>query len=208
MLYIYIYIFYISKTSIDREIKEELNGKNPNILRLKRCAINKIIQIFKPKNFFLCHLVNFPIGGYFNINCKLIEKQRHKNVSMYTFRVSLTKSEQVFLCCNQLNSFNGTFPFVIFKVLSNDFKVFLSQIIIMFLNAVFKRLVISSIVVFNGFMDATCSFTDVIVFTCWYRTVHMIYQVMLVFKICFVSDVKLGTYFLSTATLTSLGLVL
>ena len=68
----------------------------------------------------------------------------------------------------------------------------------MFLNAVFERLVISSIVVFNAFMDATCSFTDVIVFTCWYRTVHMIYQVMLVFKIYFVSDVKLGTYFLST----------
>ena len=78
------------------------------MLRLKRCVINKIIQIFNPKKFFLCHLVNFHIGGYFNINRKLIEKQRHKNVSMYTVRVSLTKSEQVFLCCNQLNSFNGT----------------------------------------------------------------------------------------------------
>ena len=43
-----------------------------------------------------------------NYLLKLIKKQRHRNVSMYTVRVSLPKSEQVFLCCNQLNSFNGT----------------------------------------------------------------------------------------------------
>ena len=39
---------------------------------------------------------------------KLIKKKRHKNMSMYTVRVSLAKSEQVFLCYNQLNSFNAT----------------------------------------------------------------------------------------------------
>ena len=42
-------------------------------------------------------------------NCLLkLIKKRHKNVSMDTVRVSLAKSEQVFLCCNQWNSFNGT----------------------------------------------------------------------------------------------------
>ena len=43
-----------------------------------------------------------------NYLLKFIKKQRHKNMFMYTVLVSLTKSEQVFLCCNQLNSFNGT----------------------------------------------------------------------------------------------------
>ena len=151
-----------------------------------------------------------------NYLLKFIKKQRHKNMFMYTVLVSWTKSEQVFLCCNQLNCFNGTdlswelrvarkwfqyfsFLFVIFKVLSSDFKVFLSPISMMFFNTVFEhvRLVISSIVVFHAFMCATCSFTDVIIFTCCYRTVHMIYQVAMVFKICCVFDVKLGTYFLS-----------
>ena len=31
-----------------------------------------------------------------------------KDVSMYTVRVCLAKSEQVFICYNQLNSFSGT----------------------------------------------------------------------------------------------------
>ena len=68
-------------------------------------------------------------------------------MSMDTVWVSLAKSEQVFLCCNQLNSFNGTDLFWALKVgrksfiqtdkvLSNDFKVLLSHIIIMFLKAV------------------------------------------------------------------------
>ena len=43
-----------------------------------------------------------------NYLLKLIKKQRYKNVFMYTVRVSLAKSEQVLICCNQLNSFNGT----------------------------------------------------------------------------------------------------
>ena len=43
-----------------------------------------------------------------NYLLKLIKKLRHKDVSMYTVRVSLAKSEQVFICCNQLNCFNGT----------------------------------------------------------------------------------------------------
>ena len=43
-----------------------------------------------------------------NYLLKLIKKQRYKNVFMYIVRVSLAKSEQVFICCNQLNSFNGT----------------------------------------------------------------------------------------------------
>ena len=43
-----------------------------------------------------------------NYLLKFIKKQRHKNMFMYTVLVSLTKSEQVFLCCNQLNSFNCT----------------------------------------------------------------------------------------------------
>ena len=108
-----------------------------------------------------------------NYLLKLIKKQRHKNVPMYIVRVSLAKSEQVFICCYQLNSLKGTdlswvlkvgsksfypewfwyflFPFIIFKVLSNDFKVLLSHIIMVFLNAVFEHvpLVISSIVVFQ-----------------------------------------------------------
>ena len=42
-----------------------------------------------------------------NYLLKLIKKQRHKNVSIYAVRVSLAKSEQVFLCCNQLNNFHG-----------------------------------------------------------------------------------------------------
>ena len=41
-----------------------------------------------------------------NYLLKLIKKQGHKNVSMYTIRISSAKSEQVFLCCDQLNSFN------------------------------------------------------------------------------------------------------
>ena len=87
------------------------------------------------------------------------------------------------------------FPFVLLKVLSNDFKAFLSHIIMVFPSAVFEHveLVISSIVVFNAFMYVTCSFTNVTVLTCWYRTLHMIYQVLLVFRICFVFDVQLGT---------------
>ena len=47
------------------------------------------------------------IGRTNNYLLKLIKKQRHKNVSKYTVQISLAKSEQVFLCCNQLNSFNG-----------------------------------------------------------------------------------------------------
>ena len=43
-----------------------------------------------------------------NYLLKLIKNQRHKNMSMYTVRVFLTKSEQAFICCNQLNSFNET----------------------------------------------------------------------------------------------------
>ena len=43
-----------------------------------------------------------------NYLLKLIKRQRHKNVFKYTVRVSLAKSEQVFLCCNQLNIFSGT----------------------------------------------------------------------------------------------------
>ena len=39
---------------------------------------------------------------------KVIKREIHKHVSMYTIRVSLAKSGQVFTCCNQLNSFNGT----------------------------------------------------------------------------------------------------
>ena len=42
-----------------------------------------------------------------NCSLKLIKK-KHKNLSIDTVRVSLAKSEQVFLCCNQWNSFNGT----------------------------------------------------------------------------------------------------
>ena len=42
-----------------------------------------------------------------NYLLKLIKKQRHKNVSTCTVRVSLAKCEQVFLWYNQLNSFNG-----------------------------------------------------------------------------------------------------
>ena len=143
---------------------------------------------------------------------------------MDTVRVSLNNSEKVFPCCNQLNSFNGKdlswalrvgcksfiqgnsdifrFHFLIFKVLSNNFKVFLNpiimvllnavlghvqlsnnfkvflnHIIMVFLNAVFGhvQLLISSIVVFNTFMYARCSFTDVLVFSCWCMAVHMIY---------------------------------
>ena len=65
-----------------------------------------------------------------------------------------------------------------------------------FVNPVFEhvRLVISYIVVFNAVMYATSNHADVNVFTCWYRKVHMIYQVVLVFKICFVFDVILGTF--------------
>ena len=36
-----------------------------------------------------------------NYLLKLIKKQGHKNVSMYTIRISSAKSEQVFLCCDQ-----------------------------------------------------------------------------------------------------------
>ena len=39
---------------------------------------------------------------------KLMKKQRNENVSMDIVGASLAKSKQVFLCCNQLNSFNGT----------------------------------------------------------------------------------------------------
>ena len=87
------------------------------------------------------------------------------------------------------------FPFVLLRVLSNDFKAFLNHIIMVFPSAVFEpvELVISSIVVFNTFIYVTCSFTNVTVLTCWYRTLHMIYQVLLVFRICFVFDVQLGT---------------
>ena len=42
-----------------------------------------------------------------NYLLNLIKKQRYKNVSKHTVRVSLAKSEQVFLCCIQLNSFSG-----------------------------------------------------------------------------------------------------
>ena len=42
-----------------------------------------------------------------NYFLKLIKEQRYKNVFMYTVWVSLAKFEQVFICCNQLNSFNG-----------------------------------------------------------------------------------------------------
>ena len=65
-----------------------------------------------------------------------------------------------------------------------------------FVNAVSQhvQLVISYIVVFHAVMYATCSHADVNVSTCWYRKVHMIYQVVLVFKICFVFDVLLGTF--------------
>ena len=48
------------------------------------------------------------IGTTNNYLLKLIKKKRHQNVSMYTIQVYLAKSEQVFLCCIQLNSFSGT----------------------------------------------------------------------------------------------------
>ena len=61
------------------------------------------------------------------------------------------------------------FPFVLLKILSNDFKAFLSHIIMVFPNDVYEHveLVISSIVVFNAFMYVTCSFTNVIVLKRW-----------------------------------------
>ena len=43
-----------------------------------------------------------------NYLLKLIKNQGHNNVSMYAVGVSLAKSGQVFICCNQLNIFNGT----------------------------------------------------------------------------------------------------
>ena len=48
------------------------------------------------------------IGTTKNYLLELIKKKRHQKVSMYTIRVYLAKSEQVFRCCIQLNSFNGT----------------------------------------------------------------------------------------------------
>ena len=122
---------------------------------------------------------------------KLIKKKRHKNMSMYTVGVSLAKYEQVFLCYNQLNSFNATdllwplkvtlksfiqsfFDFFCFHLLFLKFVAMIlkfslaKQTIMVFLNAVFEHvwLVISSIVVFNTFMYTTY-ITDVIFCTCW-----------------------------------------
>ena len=144
------------------------------------------------------------IGTTNNYLLELIKKKRHQKVSMYTIRVYLAKSEQVFRCCIQLNSFNGTDLSWALRVerksfIQNDSDIFLFHLLFLkFLAMILKfswatwpwyfsmlffehvRLVISSIVVFNTFLYTTCSFTDMIVFTCWYMTVHMIYQVVLV----------------------------
>ena len=133
-----------------------------------------------------------------NYLLKLIEKQRNTNVSMYTVPVFLAKFEQT-LYPEWVWYFS--FLFVISKVLSNDFKVFLSHIIMAFFKCdyyvrFYVRFVISSIVVFNAFMSVTCSFTNVVLFTCCYKTDRMTHQIVLVLKICFVFDGKLATEFL------------
>ena len=125
-----------------------------------------------------------------NYLLKLIKKQRHKNMSIYTVRVFLSKSEQVFICCNQLNSFNETNLSWALRVrhksfIQSDSNIFRFHLLFLkFLAMILKfswvtlswcfsmlcehvRHVISSIVVFNTFMSDTCSFTNVIVFTFW-----------------------------------------
>ena len=59
---------------------------------------NKLVKISMVKYI---HTTN-------NYLSQIIKKEIHKQVPMYTVRVSLAKSEQVFICCNQLNSFNET----------------------------------------------------------------------------------------------------
>ena len=75
--------------------------------------------------------------------------------------MSFIQNDSNIFCFHDLNGFN-------------NFKVFLNHIIMVFLNAVFEHVqfVILSTEVFKMFMYVTCSYADVIFFTCWYRAVH------------------------------------
>ena len=77
----FILLYYFIHQKLTSTQKQKLNAKCPNILNIKRCVINKIIEIFDPLKFFCVSCVEYLVN-YFNINRIIPEP-----VQIYLLRV-------------------------------------------------------------------------------------------------------------------------
>ena len=77
----FILLYYFIHQKLTSTQKQKLNAKYPNILNIKRCVINKIIEIFDPLKFFCVSCVEYLVN-YFNINRIIPEP-----VQIYLLRV-------------------------------------------------------------------------------------------------------------------------